>query len=228
MIDLIFLSHNRREFTEACLQNLIRNTNWERVNRLILYDDNSTDGTRELVAGMKYPIMPHFRIGKFGSPVQVMNEFLTERRGTDPQIFAKIDSDTMVPSGWLDECLAVMSDEPQLDFLGIEAFNPVVEKHEGHRSYTQARFIGGIGLMRPAAFTSLPWPNGRFGFTEWQERNSESKKGWIAPSLPVFLLDHLPREPWATLSKKYIENGWQRQWEAYPEESRDLWSWWVQ
>jgi hypothetical protein len=125
---------------------------------------------------MSYPVMPHFRIGRFGSPVQVMNEFLTERRGTDPQIFAKIDSDTMVPPGWLDECLAVMSDEPQLDFLGIEAFNPVVEKHEGHRSYTQARFIGGIGLMRPAAFTSLPWPNGRFGFTEWQEA-TRSRKG---------------------------------------------------
>jgi GT2 family glycosyltransferase len=48
VIDLIFLSHNRREFTEACLQNLIRNTNWDRVNRLILYDDNSTDGRANL------------------------------------------------------------------------------------------------------------------------------------------------------------------------------------
>ena len=33
--------------------------------------------------------------------------------------------------------------------------------------------------------------------------------------LKVFLLDRLPGEPWASLSRKYIAKGWQRAWSGY-------------
>jgi hypothetical protein len=223
MIDLIYLAHNRLEFTKASLHAVLANTDWSRVGKFLVYDDSSRDGTREYLEQVS-GLGPSLILGEFGSPVNVMRDYLANHR--QHSIFAKIDSDTMVPPGWLDECLGVMEREPDLDLLGIEAFNPVMAGPV-ERSYTQARFIGGIGLMRARAFESLPEPNGRyFGFTEWQERNPQVKKGWIAPSLPVFLLDRLPMEPWRSLSKKYVEEFGQRDWGPYDVNNSDLWVWW--
>jgi SAM-dependent methyltransferase len=40
----------------------------------------------------------------------------------------------------------------------------------------------------------------------------------------VFLLDRMPAEPWAGLSRSYIERGWQRSWPSYNPAST-LWRW---
>lgn len=227
MINLLYLTFNRLEFTKASLAALIANTDWNKVSRLMIYDDESTDGTAEYLRSAQYPITPEFRFGHYGSPVSVMNDYLCSRSPMERQIFGKIDSDTMVPPGWLNECLTVMHHCPGLDLLGIEAMNPVASSVPA-RGYIQANYIGGIGLMRSASFVTLPRPNGRFGFTDWQEKNPHVVKGWINPSLPVFLLDRLPREPWQTLSKQYIERNWQRHWGQYEEKNKDQWSWWCE
>lgn len=233
MIDILFLTHNRLEFTKTCLANLIANTNWKDVGRLLVYDDDSKDGTREYLQSVAYPVSTEFRFGGYGSPVTVMNTYL--RR--DPvRLFAKIDSDTMVPPMWLESCLHIMDMHPRLDLLGIEAFRPVAPGFIQERSFDGADFIGGIGLMRSRAFgQSMPQPDGRFGFTSWQERNTEVEKAWLNPALPVFLLDWLPREPWRSLTKEYVTRGWARDWSGifpaqcpYPEERKDLWSWWCE
>jgi hypothetical protein len=243
MIDILFLAHNRLEFTKLCLANLIKNTNWSEVARLVIYDDESTDGTREYLHSFDPGICKiefegkvnvEVRTGSFGSPVAIMNNYL--RR--DPALmFAKIDSDTMVPSGWLDECLRVMDMHPRVDLLGIEAFRPVQPGQHDSRSIDSAAFIGGIGLMRSRAFRySMPNPDGKhFGFTAWQEHDTELEKAWLNPALPVFLLDWIPREPFRSLTKDYVSKGWNRDWSTifpeqcpYPEDRKDLWSWWCE
>jgi hypothetical protein len=224
MIDLLFLTHNRIEFTKASLTALIANTNWREVKTLILYDDDSSDGTREYLNGIKCPSRIERRYGKYGSPVAVMNDYLCGLDPCDNRMFGKIDNDTMVPPRWLDEALKPMCKYPGLSLLGIEAFNPI-EGGNINRGFTEARFIGGIGLMRNGCFVTLPRPKGRFGFTAWQEKTEFGKKGWIDPSLPVFLLDRIPREPWMTLSKGYEAEGLQRHWDVYPEHFKVLWEW---
>jgi hypothetical protein len=233
MIDILFLAHNRLEFTKVCLANLIANTNWSEVARIVLYDDNSTDGTREFLSRAEYPCATEFRFGQYASPVAVMNDYL---RRDPTAMFAKIDSDTMVPAAWLESCLQIMYLHPRLDLLGIEAFRPVAAGLRDDRSFDAAEFIGGIGLMRCQAFReSLPRPDGRQGFTQWQERNKEVEKAWLNPALPVFLLDWLPREPWRSLTAEYVAKGWNRDWASifpeqcpYPEERKELWSWWCE
>jgi hypothetical protein len=229
VIDLIYLAHNRLEFTKATIAALAANTNWDLVDQFILYDDNSTDGTREYLKewllGPRVParVVPRFEV--FGHPVNVMRDYLQNHRRHS--IFGKIDSDTMVPPGWLDESFGVMDRHPELDLLGIEVMNPV-EDVTSDRGYTASRFIGGIGLMRASAFITRPEPNGKyFGFTEWQERNPQVSKGWINPAIPVFLLDRLPMEPWQSLSAGYVERIGQRDWPKYSPKSTDLWSWWI-
>lgn len=226
MIDILFLAHNRLEYTRESLKTLIRNTDWDIVRKFVIYDDASTDGTREFLASMQCP-KREFRAGAFGGPVDVMNDYLS--RDYFAGMVAKVDNDTMVPPGWLGQLCKGMAFE--LDLLGMEAFNPV-DARPVARGYTPANFIGGIGLMRHRAFQySVPRPGGRFGFTAWQEHarkeNDEKvKAGWLNPSIPVFLLDHLPMEPWRSLGAEYVRRKWQREWPPYHKEQASLWSWW--
>lgn len=225
MIDVLFVTHNRLEFTRVSLVALLRNTDWSEA-RLLVYDDDSTDGTREYLE-RSLPATASLIKGKFGGPVAIMCRYLIDHPGD--HVFAKIDSDTMVPPGWLDECKAVFHRRPEIDFLGIEATNnsgrPVIEPRSLVRTYDRCRHIGGIGLFRTRAFTTLPRPNGRYGFTEFQLVNDRLIKGWLDPALPVCLLDRMPLEPWVSLSREYVARGWQREWGLYTPDHHALWDW---
>ena len=248
-IDLIYLVHNRKEMTCASLLALEANTNWSRVASLRFYLDGNEDGVHAIaetfgslrvVAGLA-----KFERGVHGSPVQAMQNYLWTP-GTP--VFAKLDNDAMVPPGWLDRCLAVMDRAPELDLLGIEPplsrttppwargrrervpeEHPELWRAQNGVGYAQCPYIGGIGLMRRRAFTghAAMKPHSIYGgFTDWQVREPAVVKGWILPTMPVFLLDRLPIEPWRSLSQKYIAKGWQRPWSVYRPEDSWLWNWW--
>jgi glycosyltransferase involved in cell wall biosynthesis len=220
VIDIIYPTFNRLEFTKESLSVMIRNTDWAQVRKLILYDDGSSDGTREYLKSVEYPAKIEFVFEEIGGPVAITNRYLSD---SPSDIFCKIDNDTMLPANWLSESLKVMNAHPELGLLGIDTFNPV-RMGTCSRGYRPALFIGGVGLMRRSCFKTLPRPNGRFGFTQWQ-RESKSIKGWINPSIPVFMLDKIYLEPWASLSKEYVARGWQRSWPLYKETESILWSW---
>lgn len=249
-VDILYLTWNRREFTEASLSALMLNTDWELVNSICFSDDGSTDGTLEMVQVLNYgmrrfaldmvlPLASWVLKTRTGSPVAVMNNYLDlqETENWEPApIFVKLDNDVVVPRGWLEESIDVMEYFPEIDLLGIEpgcGIRPqatAAMPNTGEpRSVCTCDFIGGIGLMRRSAFDGKPRPPaaGRFGFGHWQEAHPEVKKAWLAPGLPLFLLNRLPMEPWASLSKRYIAEGWQRPWpDPYTENDRHMWEWW--
>ena len=162
-----------------------------------------------------------------------------------PEFIAKIDNDTIVPPGWLPACLDLMRRYPTVDLLGIEPWTPdeklfpawpfpmaTAPFFQDHRRVRPVSHIGGIGVFRRSAFERLgrPVPNpsdGRYGLTEWQWANPGMVKAFIDPPLPVFLLDHLPFEPWRSLSRKYESEGIQRNvgWEYDAVKHRALWGW---
>lgn len=214
--DLIYLAWNRLEFTAATFRLLLQNTNWERVNRLLVFEDGSIDGTREWLDQeiKQCPVPSHLSHLGWHSPVMTMLHYL----GNDPaESFVKIDNDVAVPPGWLDELLACAEAHPEVMLLGMEAGQTTPNgAHTGPRSVTPSSWIGGIGLLRTAAFKhSRPKPRGRFGFTEWQETHTEVQRGWITPDLLVPQLDRIPVEPWATYARQYVARGWQRYWSPY-------------
>lgn len=235
MVDIMFLAWNRKAFTIESFQTMLANTEWERVGRLYVYDDGSSDGTREWLELQTAPVPIELQLTRFGSPVSAFADFVS--RATAPAI-VKVDNDVILPPGWLSESLGVLARNPQLSILGIEAMFDPSEPVVGQRGFTPASQIGGIGLFRRNIFhgelPSALGPNGErdysgtkyWGFGAWQSHHPEAKRGWIRPSLPVCLLNLLPFEPWLSLSREYVAKGWQRPWpKPYAESRRDLWAW---
>lgn len=230
MIEILFLAWNRVEFTRMSLLTLLANTDWTLVARLVVYDDGSDDGTRELLDELLplFPVDVILRAEKGMGPVAIMRNYVGL---THADWFAKVDNDVAVPPGWLDRMLAVAEQNPDVELLGMEAgMTEVVGRvgdhvWDGVYRFEPATNIGGVGLMRTDAFTSRPalYADGRNGFSEWQHTN-DPVRGWITPDLPVVLLDRLPFEPWRSLSLEYVERGWQRPWQAWDERWMS-WAW---
>lgn len=244
MIDILYLAKGRPEFTRASAEALLCNTDWIGAEAsLTVY----TDGTApDRISSIEPLCQLGFseaacRCAHYGGPVAIMNHFLSEP-GSD--IFVKLDNDVIVPPGWLERGLRVMDEHPELDLLGIEPpASRTPAPHSGVRrvpapeegllgaGYARCDSIGGIGFMRRSAFANRapmkPYADGRGGFGDWQLQNKDVVKGWIVPPLNVFLLDRLPMEPYASLSKKYIAEGIQRPWTQYPDSAKHLWEWWL-
>lgn len=224
-LDVLYLSWNRWEFTEATLPLLWANTEWDLVRRFVVYDDGSEPPIlaklEALVASS--PVEIDFRKTHHRSPVAVMRDYLTHEPAST---FAKIDNDVAVPPGWLSDLLSVWAD--RIDLLGMELGQPhgLLAANGEPRRFVESSHIGGVGLMRTSAFERYPKmrPVGRFGFTEWQH-TYRPVRGWIFPEVNAPCLDRLPTEPWVGLSERYESFGWQRPWWKYPAEASRYWEW---
>lgn len=228
MIDIVFTAWNRLEFTRQSFRSLLDNTNWELVDRVLVYDDGSTDGTREHLdeALRSVPVDSHLAHVGFGSPIASMNVYLDDAPAA---LFVKIDNDVCVPPGWLDAMTGVLHRHPEIELLGMESgFGGLApDDFDGVYATQPCSHIGGVGLMRSSAFLSRPpmRPNGRWGFTDWQH-DYRPVRAWISPELYVTQLDKVPVEPWASLSRRYIRKGWQREWPPYDAAaSARYWDW---
>jgi GT2 family glycosyltransferase len=223
-LDLMYLARNRLAFTRETFEAMLENTAWRYVRELVVMDDGSVDGTREWLASnvKRCPALARLVLTSYGSPVTAMSRFIESAAAP---IVAKVDNDAVLPSGWLEQSLAVFDHRPELSLLGIEALRPVAAGSQT-RSYSPSPFVSGLGLYRRAAFAGQrPYPIARwFGFEQWQQARPGVVRGWIDPAIPVFLLDRVPFEPWLGLTREYVARGWQRPWPAYTRDA-GLWDW---
>lgn len=239
-VDVLYVAWNRREFTEKTFANLLEQTDWSLVRELHVHDDASDDGTLEYLrdAVEAAPVRVVFQSSALRSPPAVMNRYVG--RIAPAEWFAKIDNDIMVPPGWLSALLGVVTWNPELDLLGMEAGRTgtphqhfgeaAAARKEWQYEYEKARHIGGVGLFRTQVFASRPRMRenaGRDGLTHFQrEYAHDLEVGWIVPDLLVCSLDQVPADPWRTLAAEYVEKSWSRPWEPYHERYPYYHAWW--
>lgn len=225
--EILVLTWNRLAYTQTMLRCLKKNTNWDQVSRLVVYDDGSEDGTAKWAKKFcdEIPVRAFdFREIHFGAPAATMNDYLSTCEA--PQ-FVKLDSDIAVPPGWLDVLEDVFMRHPNVELLGMEYGQTLPGPPEDGRYHAMpCRHIGGVGMMRTSMFHRLPpiMARGRSGWTEHQHRHMPNR-AWLNPDLPVVHLDRVRHtEPWRLLAEQYIAKGWQRDWGGY-DTSRPHWEW---
>jgi glycosyltransferase involved in cell wall biosynthesis len=226
-LEILFLAWNRLAFTEATFTWLLAHTHWPLVERLVVYDDGSEDGTQEwLREALEESGLPEmgvetdFRVSDLRSPPAVMNHYLAT---CEADWFCKIDNDIALCEHWLSGLLQAHEVCPQYELIGMEAGMVEMAGRDGkpwdqRYRVTESTHVGGVGLFSVEAIRSHPRipERGRFGWTEWQTRYNPLR-GWITPDLHVPQLDRLPFEPWLTLRQQYLEEGWSREWPLMEE-----------
>jgi glycosyltransferase involved in cell wall biosynthesis len=220
-LDLCYVAKNRLVFTQQTMWRLRKNTNWSKVRKFIVYDDGSTDGTREYLQDVIQEYDCELRLTNFNSGILVQNDFIS-RSGAD--LVAKFDNDSMLPPGWLDAAVGVMERHPELELLGLECHghsNPLPYRYE------PAEVLDGLFVARGNLFSGRPLPVATSPYDGWGQwvKDNKVRAGWLAPSIDLFLLDRVPVEPWQTLSRKYEALGWQRPWKQYDPARAGIWKW---
>lgn len=236
-VDLLYVAWNRLEFSKPSFDSLVENTNWDLVRILHVHDDGSIDGTAEyLLRASGYipdSVDVRYVSRRLGGPVAATNAHLDlcvhSAELEDVLAFVKLDNDVIVSPGWLDELVRVAALNPGVDYLGVQPrFGPPVAGMCEARTVEDARHIGGVGLMRYRAFeVCQPVPHGRYGYTEFQCRHPENRKGWLTPDLPCFCLDLIDLEPYASIAAAHIAKGWARSWSKYVDGGRAYYDWWA-
>jgi glycosyltransferase involved in cell wall biosynthesis len=219
--DLMFLAKNRLRFTQESFSWLRRNTNWDLIDNFVIYDDGSEDGTAEWLKEQASRVGAEFRPTNFHSGLIAGNDFVSKSKA---DFVAKIDNDAMYPPNWLDLGLEVMQSHPELQMLGLEYMGIPGDLPY---SYYEVADADGLWIARGEIFRNGSLPavtDVYFGMHPWVMNNG-IKSGRLKPSIPVFLLDRLPMEPWCSLSREYTDRGWQRTFPSYEPNMSHLWDW---
>jgi len=227
---VLFLAKNRFAFTQASLLSVLRYTNPELTERVVLVDGGSEDGTKEFLRDIctiyDGPHILEFVAGQVGHVCDCF-KYVVPSCGTD--FLAKIDNDVVVPPYWMDHCVEILDGNPKISFLGTVARDskPFDASDEAERSTIGVKNIGGVGLFRTKPFkrTMPKGANKYFGFQGFQSQ-SGGGCAWVHPNMRCFLLDKVPVEPWRGLTKNYISKGYQRSWQPYKKDP-DFWSWFL-
>jgi glycosyltransferase involved in cell wall biosynthesis len=214
MISVLYLAHNRLEYTMMTFPPVL----FECINPLVVdlwvFDDNSTDGTSEFLQNAIYlnknKLKIHYVRKKIGNSTQQLNEVC---QNTEAEYIAKIDNDILILPQYLETLYGVSEKKENLDiaFLAPTVNGEFPPKLQETLTTSNAAHIGGIGLFRRKVFLkygAIKSNKRFFGFTVYQKR--ALRDGWKACWLGG--LEVVDLDGCAIYSKvrQNVKNGWSR------------------
>lgn len=209
-VDLLLITWNRIDYVKRTLENLLNDS---ADFRLYCWDNGSKDGTSDLIAECNDERI----VEKHFCPVNVMQAFPTdwflERCQSD--IIGKVDDDTLVPAGWIENISEALLKNKILGMVGcwtfmLEDFDRNEKKARrkivkvGDFQILHNLYIGGTAfLMRKeyAVNYLLPNHNGRaFPIDRHKMTEDGYISGWIYPLLFAEHMDD-PRSEHCLMNK---------------------------
>ncbi len=118
MIDLVFVAFNRLDYTRRALQSVLADP--EESFRLTLWDNASTDGTREYLESVRDPrIVDVVLCDTNRGQVEAINTVWARSKA---ELLGKLDNDCLVTPGWTRVLAAAHRDIPDLGVLACWHF----------------------------------------------------------------------------------------------------------
>jgi len=180
-ITILFTTFNRLEYTKQSLPVLVKNTEYENI-RLIIIDNNSTDGTQEWLEKNKPDNSWVFYNKKNNGVIGAMNQCLPLCGG----LMAKVDNDTLVPKKWLTTLYTKLQEH---SLFAIGAKHKIMNSNyktwddwmENLKKLDNdlylTNYVGGSGvLFRTEGIKNIPARGRFFGWGDIQEQMVRSDK----------------------------------------------------
>lgn len=200
-IDLIYIAYNRLQYTQITLPELLKDPNED--FSLTIWDNGSTDGTREYISSLKDP-----RISRtvFASENVRLHGAVNDLvKNSSAELIGMIFDDILVTPGWTRPLAKAHADIPEFGMIGSwhfpeEDFDYEIAKNKikkyGEHQVIQHPWTGvGAGLVKLKTLREFgPLPSSRTT-NYWVKM---ALKGYVnGYYYPIILADHLddPRAP---------------------------------
>ncbi|MCB0207978.1 MAG: glycosyltransferase [Anaerolineae bacterium] len=184
---IIIVTYNNLKLTQLCLESIIRNTTYPRYE-IIIVDNHSTDGTRNYLRYLtrRFTHVSVILNSENRGFAAANNQGLKQAAG---ERLVLLNSDTVVPKGWLVSLLAHLRDPqiglvgPVTNFIGNEAKIEVPYVHLQHMARFAAKHMLAhqgqcfdihvlamfcVGLRRDV-FEAIGWLDEQFGIGMFED-----------------------------------------------------------
>jgi len=148
MIDIIIVNWNSSYLLKNCVDSIINTAGGELVNKIFIVDNNSTDGSLDLL-----PINDRLEIIKNTTNngfAKAANQGFKKSTATYSLL---LNPDTKILKNTLFESASFMNENPEIDILGIQLLN-----QNGNVTYTCSRFPSPSALFFDSVGLSKIFP----------------------------------------------------------------------
>lgn len=201
-VDLLLITWNRRTYVERSLPDLLADP---ADFRLHCWDNASTDGTADIIAGLDDPRVVARHFSKQNVKQRDPCLWFFDRAAGD--LVGKVDDDLLLPTGWTERIAPLLRREPRFGMLGCWVFMPDDWDEElgahkviaagGARVFRSIGFAGAAFLARKETLRRYILPPEQ-GYGLPIDRTGMSLDGLInGCPLPLLLAHHMddPRSP---------------------------------
>lgn len=187
-VEVIVPCFKRPEYTYACIEGL---ESAQKYNDVIfhLYDDNSEDGTDEILN--QSDLNKIVIVNKKNEGLRNIIIDFMKNVSPDTKYIAKVDNDVVMPEGWLNSMIEIM-EKNDVDILSPNVYpsnaaEKLGEKDVDGKGYMEASHVGGLWFMKRSMIDGMDFErydnlrgiNGGFEILKQIIMEKEPKIGWV-------------------------------------------------
>jgi|Deesub1362A_J573_1020465.scaffolds.fasta_scaffold02690_2 hypothetical protein len=184
-VSVIITTYNKKEKLRNCLNSLLQQT--KKPDEIIVVDDNSTDGTSEMIK-KEFPAVKLISHNKNKGCCASFNDGI---RNAKYEYIAMLDDDVILPKDWIERMLEEIVNEPEVALISGKHYDDRYQP-ETLEPYYSHEFNGGICLARKAALMKTDLYTEKF-FIHVNELDLAAKlinEGYKIKRCPAILSHH--------------------------------------